>query len=211
MIISHFYVSSEGNSFFTRRKGKGHIGEGIVTSVNSRGLWQKLHAGFILSFSGWPGSFRKVPLFLQHNRNQWAHLSQHTPDKKCELNSLRLLHHVFVFKDGMTMLLIGCSRDFIVSSTSKGTKIAKNAKIAGTLDWFSGLKTGRPQVTVLLMKAAVITQLFAFPRIWPLTCWRRLTGPLWLKIAVIIIRQLQNVHQILGRVTQNHCRVSWEI
>lgn len=65
---------------------------------------------------------------------QRAHLSQPAVDKECHLNYLKLLL-CFSFKDGMPTLLISCSRDFIVSSTSKDTKIPKNPKITGALDF----------------------------------------------------------------------------
>lgn len=134
-------------AFLSHTKGKGHSWEGIVISVNWSSFCHKPHAGFILSFPGWPGSFRKVPTFLQHTENHNVHLSQHKEDKGGWWNFLmKLLPHVFVFKDGKTQLLQGLYC-FLNIKRHQNTKEPQNSRSLGTNSFmFSGLKTGWGQV-----------------------------------------------------------------
>lgn len=87
---------------------------------------------------------------------QREHFSQHTVDKECLLFELFeiITPCLFSFQDGMSTLLISCSRDFIALAFNikrhQNTKEPQNSRSLGR----SGLEAGNGQVMGLLIKAA---------------------------------------------------------
>lgn len=108
---------------------------------------------------------------------------------------------MFVSQDGTIIRSTGRSRDFIVSSTSKDTKIPKNPQNSKSLEpnscKLSGLKTGRAQVTGLLVRPAN-SHHTAIPISLHLTSdlLEEAHEAIVLKIATIIMMRTKKVHLI---------------